>query len=67
MTIIKNFQLLADFNAWANTMIFSSCKKIGILHSKALELDNTHGEKKVVALTTINILLKIFILPPKKI
>ena len=28
MTIIKNFQLLADFNAWANTKIFSSCKKL---------------------------------------
>ena len=28
MTIIKNFQLLADFNAWANTKIFASCKKL---------------------------------------
>ncbi len=28
MTVIKNFQLLADFNAWANIRIFSSCKKL---------------------------------------
>ena len=28
MTIIKNFQLLADFNAWANIRLFSSCRKL---------------------------------------
>jgi len=28
MTIIINFKLLADFNAWANIKIFSSCKKL---------------------------------------
>ena len=28
MTIIANFQLLADFNAWVNTKIFSACKKL---------------------------------------
>ena len=28
MTIFKNFQFLADFNAWANTKIFASCKKL---------------------------------------
>ena len=28
MTIIKNFQLLANFNAWANMKIFVSCKKL---------------------------------------
>ena len=28
MTTIINFQLLANFNTWANTKIFSSCKKL---------------------------------------
>ena len=28
MTTITNFQLLANFNTWANTKIFSSCKKL---------------------------------------
>ena len=28
MSIINNFQLLAAFNAWANTRIFSPCKKL---------------------------------------
>ena len=28
MTIIANFQLLADFNAWVNTKIFSACKEL---------------------------------------
>lgn len=28
MTAITNFQLLANFNTWANTEIFSSCKKL---------------------------------------
>ena len=28
MTIIANFQLLANFNTWANTKIFSACKKL---------------------------------------
>ena len=28
MTIITNFQFLANFNAWANTKIFSSCKEL---------------------------------------
>ena len=28
MTIIKNFQLLANFNAWANIRLFSSCRKL---------------------------------------
>ena len=28
MTHITNFQLLANFNTWANTKIFSSCKKL---------------------------------------
>ena len=35
MTYITNFQLLANFNTWANTKIFSSCK----------ELDDTEYEK----------------------
>jgi len=29
MTAITNFQLLANFNAWANTKIISSCKELG--------------------------------------
>ena len=28
MKTIANFQLLANFNTWANTKIFSSCKKL---------------------------------------
>ena len=28
MTTITNFQLLANFNTWANTKIFSSCKEL---------------------------------------
>ena len=28
MTTIANFQLLANFNTWANTKIFSSCKEL---------------------------------------
>ena len=28
MTTISNFQLLANFNKWANTNIFSSCKEL---------------------------------------
>ena len=28
MTTIINFQLLANFNTWVNTKIFSSCKKL---------------------------------------
>ena len=28
MTAITNFQLLANFNTWANTKIFSACKKL---------------------------------------
>ena len=28
MTTITNFQLLANFNTWANTKIFSACKKL---------------------------------------
>ena len=28
MTTITNFQLLANFNTWTNTKIFSSCKKL---------------------------------------
>ena len=28
MTAIANFQLLANFNTWANTNIFSSCKEL---------------------------------------
>ena len=35
MTYITNFQLLANFNTWANTKIFFSCK----------ELDDTEYEK----------------------
>jgi len=35
MTTITNFQLLANFNTWANTKIFSSCK----------ELDDTEYKK----------------------
>ena len=35
MKTIANFQLLANFNAWANTKIFSSCK----------ELDSTEYKK----------------------
>ena len=35
MAIIANFQLLANFNAWANMKIFSSCK----------ELDDTEYKK----------------------
>jgi uncharacterized damage-inducible protein DinB len=35
MTIIANFQLLANFNTWANTKIFSACK----------ELDDTEYKK----------------------
>ena len=35
MTAIKNFQLLANFNTWTNTKIFSSCK----------ELDDTEYKK----------------------
>ena len=35
MTAITNFQLLANFNTWANTKIFSSCK----------ELDDTEYKK----------------------
>ena len=35
MTTITNFQLLANFNTWANTKIFFSCK----------ELDDTEYEK----------------------
>ena len=35
MTAIANFQLLANFNTWANTKIFSACK----------ELDNTEYKK----------------------
>ena len=35
MTTIANFQLLANFNTWANTKIFSSCK----------ELDDTEYKK----------------------
>ena len=36
MTNITNFQLLANFNTWANTKIFSSCK----------ELDGTEYKKE---------------------
>ena len=39
MTHITNFQLLANFNTWANTKIFSSCKK----------LDDTEYKKDRVA------------------
>ena len=35
MTIIANFQLLANFNTWTNTKIFSACK----------ELDDTEYKK----------------------
>ena len=35
MTAITNFQLLANFNTWANTKIFSACK----------ELDDTEYKK----------------------
>ena len=28
MTAITNFQLLSNYNTWANTKIFSSCKKL---------------------------------------
>ena len=35
MTTIANFQLLANFNTWANTKIFSACK----------ELDDTEYKK----------------------
>ena len=28
MTAITNFQLLANFNTWANTQIFSACKEL---------------------------------------
>ena len=28
MTIITNFQLLANFNTWVNTKIFSACKEL---------------------------------------
>ena len=35
MTAITNFQLLANFNTWANTKIFSACK----------ELDNVEYKK----------------------
>ena len=34
MTTITNFKLLADFNTWANTKIFSSCKKIDDIEYK---------------------------------
>ena len=34
MISIKNFQLLANFNAWANTKIFFSCKKLSNVEYK---------------------------------
>ncbi len=34
MTAIKNFQLLANFNKWANTNIFSACKKLDDIEYK---------------------------------
>jgi uncharacterized damage-inducible protein DinB len=34
MTAITNFQLLANFNTWANTKIFSSCKELDDIEYK---------------------------------
>ena len=34
MTNITNFQLLANFNTWANTKIFSSCKELDVTEYK---------------------------------
>ena len=34
MTILTNFQLLANYNTWANTKIFSACKQLDDLEYK---------------------------------
>ena len=34
MTTIANFQLLANFNTWANTKIFSACKELDDIEYK---------------------------------